>query len=101
MKRRTIILTVLLIFLIGTAHSVFAEDMEILGVTFPGEKVVEGKTLKLNGVAYRKALGFIKVYVSGLYLEQPTKNADEVIKSEQVKYLLTHYLTDKATSKKL
>ena len=25
-------------------------DTEILGVTFPGEKVVEGKTLKLNGV---------------------------------------------------
>ena len=101
MKKRTIILTVLLIVLVGTIHSVLAGDMEILGVTFPGEKVVEGKTLKLNGVAYRKALGFIKVYASGLYLEKPSKNADEVINSEQVKYLLTHYLTDKATVKKL
>lgn len=101
MKTRLITLAVMVIFLVGAAPHVLAEDMEILGVTFPGEKVIEGKTLKLNGVAYRKALGFIKVYATGLYLEHPTKDADELINSEQVKYLLTHYLTDKATVKKL
>ncbi len=79
----------------------FAGDMEILGVTFPGEKVIAGKTLKLNGVAYRKALGIVKVFVCGLYLEKNTNDAKEVIESEQVKYLLTHYLTSKATAKKL
>ena len=31
--------------------------MEVLGVKFPGEKVVAGKTLKLNGVAYRNQIG--------------------------------------------
>lgn len=79
----------------------FAGDMEILGVTFPGEKVIAGKTLQLNGVAYRKALGIVKVFVSGLYLEKSTHDAREVIESEQVKYLMTHYLTSKATAKKL
>ena len=75
--------------------------MEILGVKFPKEKVVAGKTLKLNGVAYRKAMGFIKVYVVGLYLENPTQNPDEVINSEQVKQLYFQYLTSMATAKKL
>jgi hypothetical protein len=99
--RREIILIVALLFLVGGGTVAFAEDKEILGVTFPGEKVVAGKTLTLNGVAYRKALGFIKVFVTGLYLEQPTQKADEVINSEQVKHLVTHYLTNKATQEKI
>ena len=53
MKTRLITLAVLVIFLVGAAPHVLAEDKTILGVTFPGEKVIEGKTLKLNGVAYR------------------------------------------------
>jgi Chalcone isomerase-like len=90
-----------LIFLWAGATSGLAADREILGVTFPGEKVVEGKTLKLNGVAYRKALGIVKVYVVGLYLENPTQDPQQIIESEQVKHMVTHYLTDKATAKKL
>ena len=101
MMRRILVLVTMLVFIVGMGSVGFAGDMEILGVTFPGEKVIEGKTLKLNGVAYRKALVFVKVYVTGLYLENPTKDANDVINSEQVKYLLTHYLTSKATAKKL
>ena len=101
MMKRILILATMIFLIAGVWSLGFAGDMEILGVTFPGEKVVEGKTLKLNGVAYRKALGVVKVYAQGLYLENPTKDADEVINSEQVKYLLTHYLTSKATVEKL
>lgn len=79
----------------------FSADVEVLGVTFPGEKVIEGKTLKLNGVAVRKAMGFIKVFVGGFYLESPTSDAGEAIESEQVKHFHLHYLTDKATAQKL
>ena len=99
--RRMMVLVTMLVFVVGTGSAGFAGDMEILGVTFPGEKVVEGKTLKLNGVAYRKALGIVKVFVQGLYLENPSQDAEEVINSEQVKYMLTHYLTSKATVEKL
>ena len=99
--RKIMVLATLLIFMAGAGTLGFAEDMEVLGVTFPGEKVVEGKTLKLNGVAYRKALVVVKVFAQGLYLEKTTQDADEVINSEQVKHLVTHYLTDKATVKKL
>jgi len=99
--RKFFVLTMLFFFLFGFVSIGLAEDKEILGVTFPGEKVVAGKTLTLNGVAYRKALGFVKVFVNGLYLENPTQNADEVVNSEQVKHLVTHYLTKKATAKKI
>ena len=78
-----------------------AGEVEILGVKFPTETTIEGKTLKLNGVAYLKKLGFVKVYAVGLYLEKPTQDPKEVIESEQVKYMLTHYLTSKATAKKI
>lgn len=79
----------------------YAAEVEILGVKFPTEKVVAGKTLKLNGVSYLKKLGFVKVYAVGLYLETPSKDPRDVIESEQVKYMLTHYLTSKATAKKI
>jgi len=75
--------------------------VEILGVQFPKEKVIEGKTLRLNGVSYLKKFGFVKVYAVGLYLEQPSHDPETVIASRQVKYMLTHYLTDKATAAKL
>jgi hypothetical protein len=101
MMRRLLILVTMLVFVVVTGSVGFAGDMEILGVTFPGEKVIEGKTLKLNGVAYRKALGIVKVFVVGLYLENPTNDAEEAINSEQVKHLLTHYLTSKATANKI
>jgi hypothetical protein len=79
----------------------YTQDMEIGGVKFPGEKVVAGKTLKLNGVALKKAALVIKVYAGGVYLEKPTKDAREVIESEQVKRMHLHYLTDKGTVKRI
>jgi hypothetical protein len=42
--------------------------VEAVGFQFAEEKVVEGKTLTLNGVAVREASGLIKVYAVGLYL---------------------------------
>ena len=89
------------VFISMFALTASAGDMEVLGVTFPGEKVIGGKTLTLNGVAYRKAPGIVKVYAVGLYLEKPSQNPQEVIESEQIKHLLTHYLTNKATAQKI
>ena len=101
MLKRMCVLTAVFYLLTGIGFSWAADEVEVLGVKLPAEKVVAGKTLKLNGVSYRKAMGFIKVYVVGLYLENPTRNAEEVINSEQIKQLYFHYLTNKATAKKL
>ena len=87
--------------LLGSQTVMAADVVEVVGVKFPKEKVVEGKTLTLNGVAVRKALGFIKVYAVGFYLEKPTRDAAEAIASEQIKQLSFHYLTHRATAKKL
>ena len=101
MKRSVVMLVAAAVILTLFSTQVSAGDMKVLGVTFPGEKVIEGKTLTLNGVAYRKAMGIVKVYAVGLYLEKPSKDPKEVIESEQVKHLLTHYLTKKATAQKI
>ena len=47
---------------------------ELAGVTMPDTLDAGGKTLKLNGMGLRKKAIF-KVYVGGLYLETPTKDA--------------------------
>ena len=101
MSRRLIACAVAVMFVFVVAGVGYAGEVEILGVKFPTEKTIEGKTLKLNGVSYLKKLGFVKVYAVGLYLENPTKDPQEVIESEQVKQMVTHYLTSKATAKKI
>ncbi len=99
-KHALVVFAVICLMIIPAAASE-AKDVEVLGVKFPSEKMVEGKQLTLNGVAYRKAFGFVKVYAVGLYLEKPTSDPQEVIQSDQVKQLYFHYLTSKATAKKL
>ena len=69
------------LFLIG-ASTAFAK--EVAGVTLPDSITVEGKGLKLNGAGLRKKAIF-KVYVGGLYLENPSKDAATVISSDQIK----------------
>jgi hypothetical protein len=101
MSQKTLSICIALCLLLAVAGSGLAGDQEIAGVTFPGEKAVAGKTLRLNGVALRKAMGFIKVFAGGFYLETPTTDAREAIDSRQVKHFHLHYLTGKATAKKL
>ncbi len=100
MKHLLVIVTIVCLLAVGSlVHA--ADEVEVLGVKYPTEKVVEGKILKLNGVAYLKKMGFVKVYTVGLYLENPTQDPKEVIASDQIKQLYFHYLTKKATAKKL
>ncbi|MFZ7128655.1 MAG: chalcone isomerase family protein [Desulfobacterales bacterium] len=97
--KRSCVVWIGILFCLASAAG--AGDMEAAGVTFPGEKTVDGKTLTLNGVAVRKALVFINVYAGGFYLEHPTGDPREAIESEQVKHFHLHYLTSKATAEKL
>ncbi len=101
MKWKTGWIGILTALLVGMASIGFAGGGEIAGVKFPGEKQIAGHTLKLNGMALRKALMIVKVFAGGFYLEKPTHDAEEAIESEQVKHLHLHYLTGKATAKKL
>lgn len=100
MRRISVIMLAVAVIFVAVGNAM-AEAVEVLGVTFPTEKVIEGKTLKLNGVSPVKRFGTIKVLVVGLYLEKPSKDPTTVIESEQVKHVHFHYLTSMATAKRL
>jgi hypothetical protein len=101
MIKRYLALTGAAVVFLCLDSGIAAEDQEIVGVTFPGEVVVDGKALELNGVACRRAFLVVKVYAAGLYLERPTQDPQEAIESEQIKRLHLHYLTDRVTAARL
>jgi hypothetical protein len=67
-----------------------AAEVNVSGVALPATQEVEGKTLRLNGAGLRTRV--VRLYVAGLYLEQPTTDAQEAIESEQVKRVELHVL---------
>lgn len=75
---------------------------ELQGVTMADEVTVEGKTLKLNGLGLREAsLLKVDVYVGGLYLEQPSSDAQAILGSDQMKRIHMHFVYKKVDRKKL
>jgi hypothetical protein len=81
MQRKTVLAALLSLAVVSPAFA-----REVAGVTLPDTTTVEGKTLKLNGMGLRTKVVF-KVYVAGLYLETPSKDAGAVISSDQVKQM--------------
>jgi len=57
---------------------------EFAGVRMPDTDSIEGKTVKLNGMGLRKKMMF-KVYVAGLYVENPSRDAAALISADEVK----------------
>ena len=70
-----------------------AAAKEVAGVKFPETVAAEGKELKLNGAGLRKKLVF-NVYAVGLYVESPSRSAQQVIESDQVKRVRMSMLRD-------
>ena len=70
-------------------------DREIAGVKVPEQVQVGEKDLTLNGAGLRtKTIFKVKVYVAGLYLEKPTRDASQVIASETIKRVDLTFLRD-------
>jgi hypothetical protein len=80
MTRRTLISV---FFLLPICFSA-AAAADVSGVKLPDTVTVEGKTLTLNGAGLRKKMVF-KVYVAGLYLETPSKDAASILSADQVR----------------
>lgn len=72
----------------------------LANVTMADEVLVADATLHLNGMGLRRKLG-IKIYVAGLYIEDKTNSADDVLSAPGPKRISMHYLTDKATDKRM
>lgn len=68
---------------------------ELQGVRMPDTVEVDGKKLKLNGLGVREATMFkVKAYVAGLYVETPSHNAEEILKSPELKRIALKFLRD-------
>jgi hypothetical protein len=60
---------------------------EVAGRRLPERTSMSGRTLALNGAAVQRKLIF-DIYSVALYLETPTRNADEALKSDEHKRLV-------------
>lgn len=79
------------------AITIVAPAAEVAGIKMADTVTVEGKVLRLNGMGLRKKIVF-KVYVAGLYLETPSKDASTAISSEQTKSIRLHILRSLSAS---
>lgn len=72
-----------------------ARAAELAGVALPDSRVAEGVTLRLNGMALRTYSIFrVNVYVAGLYLAQPARDAAAVLQSSGPKLVELRSLRD-------
>jgi hypothetical protein len=76
-----------------TLPAASASAVDVAGVSVPDTQTVDGKTLKLNGAGIRKKAIF-KVYVAGLFVETPMKDASALLASSQAKSMHLWMLRD-------
>jgi hypothetical protein len=68
-----------------------AEAKELAGVKVPDTLSAGGTTLKLNGAGVRKK-AIISVYVGGLYLTAPSKDAAAILAADAPKAVSMHFV---------
>lgn len=96
MKRsdvRTLACVAVALSLAVSTHHMDVLAAQLEGVTLPDTLKAGDKTLKLNGLGLRKKAIF-RVYVGGLYLESPSKDAGAILASDQAKGIRLHFLRD-------
>jgi Chalcone isomerase-like len=96
MKRsvvRTLSCAAVLVILAASTVPIAARAAQLEGATLADTLKAGEKTLKLNGLGLRKKAMF-KVYVGGLYLESPSKDAGAILASDQAKAIRLHFLRD-------
>ena len=68
---------------------------ELKGVKMPDSITVDGHQLVLNGMGMRYVTKFgldINVYVGALYLEKKSKDSDAILRSNEIKRLIMHFV---------
>ncbi len=90
---RTLGFTAVLVMLTASTLQPVALARELEGATLADTVKTGEKTLKLNGLGLRKKAMF-KVYVGGLYLESPSKDANAILTSDQAKAIRLYFLRD-------
>jgi hypothetical protein len=88
---RRFLVVLLAVLMVGML--LYAKDLE--GVSMPDKITVGDATLSLNGMGLRiKKIAFIgiKVYVAGLYVATPSSDAGAIIKADEPKQMVMHFL---------
>lgn len=68
-----------------------AEAKTFADVTMSDTATVGGQTVTLNGMGLREKY-FVDVYVGGLYLQHPTKDANTAINADEPKRIVMHFV---------
>ncbi len=79
--------------LAAVALAVPALAREVAGVQFPDAVSAGGQELKLNGAGVRTKF-FVKVYAGGLYLTEPSGDADAIVAADAPKRVRMVFLRD-------
>ncbi|MBS3755054.1 MAG: chalcone isomerase family protein [Desulfobacterales bacterium] len=78
-----------------------ADAAEVGGVTLPDEIEVAGEKLVLNGAGVREKYFIgVDVYAAGLYLKEPSADAERIIAADETMALKIHILTGMLDSEK-
>ena len=63
------------------AISLYAQTSNIEGIDFPDELSINDEIFVLNGGGLREKLGFLDLYVGGLYLSATSSDANQIVMS--------------------
>ena len=80
-----------LVLIIGLSLTIPALAGTLKGVEMPNKVTIEGQELVLNGMALRKKLIF-KVYVAGLYLPRKEKSGEKILKQDNMRRTIMHFV---------
>lgn len=86
-------LTIAMLLLAVATAPAWAKKYPGIDVEFPETLAVDGETLKLNGLGLREATMLkVDVYVAGLYVASPSKDAATLLASPGPKALHLHFV---------
>ena len=88
---KTLCRTAILVMLALSVNPPPASAAELAGAKLPDTLKSGEMTLKLNGLGLRKKAMF-SVYVAGLYLESPSKDAEAILTADRAKAVQMHFL---------
>ena len=75
--------SLLITLMITGGVSLNAQTKEIEDVDFPTSMTINNQQTILNGGGLREKLGFIDLYVGGLYVKSKTQDADKIIMADE------------------
>lgn len=90
----------LLLLMAVLVSSTAVAQKKVGGVTLPATENFQGHNLQLNGAGVREKL-WIDLYAAGLYLDQKSKNAQDILNSDKPMALKLHVVSKLITSEKM